>query len=67
MLVKSSAECSKGSILQYFRPFVIKIVVLSTFEWPSKTGFTVVSVAEQKTGFSRVEALLMEFTFQYGK
>ena len=55
MKVKSIAECSKGSILQYFRssqehfailstfnklPFVIKIFVLSIFEWPFKTGFT---------------------------
>ena len=42
MKVKSVAEC----ILQYFRPslsypFVIKIFVLSMFEWPLKTGFTV--------------------------
>ena len=46
MQVKSIAECSKGSILQYFRPslsfhFVIKLFVLSIFEWPLKTGFTV--------------------------
>ena len=47
MQVKSIAECSKGSILQYFRPslsyvpFVIKIFVLSIFEWPLKTSFTV--------------------------
>ena len=27
-------------------PFFIKIFVLSIFEWPLKTGFTVVSVAE---------------------
>ena len=44
MQVKSIAECSKGSILQYFRsfiklPFVIMIFVLSIFEWPLKTGF----------------------------
>ena len=37
---------SKGSILQYFQPsltinFVIKIFVLSIFEWPFYTGFTV--------------------------
>ena len=42
MQVKSIAECSKGSILQYFRPslklpFVIKIFVLSIFEWPIYT------------------------------
>ena len=27
-------------------PFVIKIFVLSTFEWPLKTGFTVCSLSE---------------------
>ena len=56
MQVKCIAECSKGSILLYFRPslsyhlslrslfcllFVIKIFVLSIFEWPFYTGFTV--------------------------
>ena len=45
MYVKSIAECSNGSILQYFlrtlsyhialRPF------LSIFEWPLKPGFNV--------------------------
>ena len=33
MQVKSIAECSKGSILQYFRPSLSKIFVLSFFEW----------------------------------
>ena len=38
MQVKSIAECSKGSILQYFwpsfkLPFVIEIFVLYIFEW----------------------------------
>ena len=32
-------------------PFVIEIFVLSIFEWPLKTGFTVVCVAE-KAGLS---------------
>ena len=46
MQVKSIAECSKRSILQYFQPslsyrFVIKIFVLSTFEWLFFTSFTV--------------------------
>ena len=46
MQVKSIAEYSKGSILQYFRPslklpFVINIFVLSIFERPFYTGFTV--------------------------
>ena len=45
MQVKSIAECSKGSILQYFRPALsyhlsLKIFVLSIFEWLLKTGFT---------------------------
>ena len=39
MQVKSIAECSKWSSLQYFRPslsyqFVINFFVLSIFEWP---------------------------------
>ena len=46
MQVKSIAECSKmehSSILLTFikLPFVIKIFVLSIFEWLLKTGFTV--------------------------
>ena len=43
MQVKSIAECSNGSILQYFIkvPFVIKLFVLSIFECPLRTGLTV--------------------------
>ena len=46
MQIKSMAECSKGSILQYFRPslsyhFSIKTLVLSIFNWSLKTCFTV--------------------------
>ena len=46
MQVKSIAECSKGEhsaiLSTYIRlPFVIKIVVLSIFEWPLYTGLTV--------------------------
>ena len=46
MQFKSIAECSKvehSAILSTFiqLPFVIEIFVLSTFEWPFKTGFTV--------------------------
>ena len=46
MQVKSIAECSKGSILQYFvtfikLAFVVKIFVLSIFERPFYTGFTI--------------------------
>ena len=39
--VKSIAECSKGSILQYFRPSLSYQFVLSIFERPFYAGFTV--------------------------
>ena len=47
MQVKSIAECSKGSILQYFRPSLSYHILfnpfdLSVFKGPLKTGFTVV-------------------------
>ena len=47
MQVKSIAECSEAehsAILLTFimLPFVIKSFVLSIFEWPFYTGFTVV-------------------------
>ena len=42
MQVKSIAECSKGSILQYFRPSLN--FILSIFEWWFYTGFTVLIV-----------------------
>ena len=41
---QSIAECSEHSaiLLTFFKlPFVIKIFVLSIFEWPFYTGFTV--------------------------
>ena len=46
MQVKSIAECSKGEhsaiCLTFIElPFVIKILVLSIFEWPFYAGFTV--------------------------
>ena len=46
MQVKSIAECSKGSILQYFRPALsfhtaLRPLFYLFFEWPLKTGFTV--------------------------
>ena len=42
MQVKSIAECSAILLTFIKLPFVIKIFVLSIFEWPLKTGFTVV-------------------------
>ena len=40
MKVESIAECSKGSILQYFLP-ALSDNWSSFFEWPLKTSFTV--------------------------
>ena len=42
MQVKSIAECSKRVLSTFIKlPFVFKTFVLSIFEWPLKTGFTV--------------------------
>ena len=42
MQVKSIAECHSTIISTLIRlPFVLKTCVLSIFEWPLKTGFTV--------------------------
>ena len=42
MQVKSIAECSKAILLTFIKiTFVIKIFVLSIFEWLLYTGFTV--------------------------
>ena len=44
MQVKSIAEGEHSAILLTFvkLPFVIKIFILSIFEWPFYTGFTVI-------------------------
>ena len=46
MQVKSVAEGEHSAILSTFlrQPFVIKIFILSIFEWPFYTGFTVYQV-----------------------
>ena len=49
MKVKSIAECSKKSILQILltcieQYSVLKINFWSSFEWPFKTGFTVLEI-----------------------
>ena len=49
--VKSIAECSEGEhsaiLLAFIKlSFVVKIFALSFFEWPLKTGFTVVKLEE---------------------
>ena len=49
MQVKNIAECSEGILLTYIKiPFAIKIFVLSIFEWPLKTGFTVFYCSKKK-------------------
>ena len=55
MQVKSIADCSKGEHSAIFStsiklPFVIKIFVLSIFEWPFYTGFTVYTLGNHCTG-----------------
>ena len=61
MQVENIAECSKGggghsAILSTFikLPCVIKIFVLSIFEWPFYTGFTVYSVLNLSLSFNSV-------------
>ena len=53
MQVKSIAECSKGHSaipLTFIKlPFVFKTFVLSIFEWPLATGFTVYDKIAQLT------------------
>ena len=51
MQVKRIEECSRGAFCNTSTfiklPFVIKIFVLSIFEWPFKTGFTVMLKFDQ--------------------
>ena len=55
MQVKRIAECPPWSILQYFRPSLsyhlsLRSLFFSIFEWPLKTGFTVVLYYSLVTG-----------------
>ena len=56
MQVKSIAECSNSAILSTSinLPIVIKIFVLSIFEWLFHTGFTVNVSIQQKELLARV-------------
>ena len=50
MQVKSTAECSTGSILQYFWPALSdyrswKPIFWPSLEWPLKTGFTIYNMS----------------------
>ena len=51
MQVKSIAECSKGSILQHFRPSLSyhfdNDLCFVYFEWPFYTGFTVLHLCHK--------------------
>ena len=55
MKIKSIAECSFCNTFDFFAlPFVIKIFVLSIFEWPFYTGFTVVWIIKLGDSLSNV-------------
>ena len=61
------------SILQYFQPslglpFVVKTFVLSVFEWPFKTGFTVAHLEpmDQVSKKSFVHNCFIKKKFAYG-
>ena len=53
MQVKSITECSKGSILQYFRLTLSYHLSLrlSIFEWPFYTDLTVCNIGKKQTAF----------------
>ena len=65
MQVKSIAECSlehSAILLTFIKlPFVIKIFILSIFEWPFYTGFTVLDQDRAKL----FEDILFTFTPKY--
>ena len=66
MQVKSIAECSHWSILQYFLtfiklPFVIQIFVLFISEWPLKTGFTVYTFMQVLSTFIKLPFVIKIF------
>ena len=62
MQIKSIAECSKGSILQYIQPSLRyhKIFVLSIFAWQFNTGFNVYfKVSSHSLKIQRIEPLTL--------
>ena len=69
MQVKSIAERELSAILSTFikRPFVIKIFVLSAFEWPFYTGFTVSELCYKRTILLRnyYRKMAMQWSFFY--
>ena len=62
-LMQVNALLEHPAILSTFikLPFVIKIFVLSIFEWPLKTGFTVFGIGE--CNCSMVECLTLDQEF----
>ena len=53
MQFKNIAECSKGSILQYFQPSLsyhlsLRSLFCLFIEWPLKTGFTVLHLLNKQ-------------------
>ena len=77
MQVKSIAECSLGAPLEHSAvlltciklPPVFKTFVLSIFEWPLKTGFTVVPSADDLCNYfgSKLFDTLIVFLKEYFK
>ena len=66
MQVKSIAECSKGSILQYFWPalsyYLTLRSVLSIFECPFYTGFTVTNSQQKYKSVYEIAVLISMVT-----
>ena len=63
MQVKSIAESSKGSILQYFRPSLsyhlsLRSSILSIFEWPLYRESTVIIFYRERDGLMEQVAVL---------
>ena len=72
MQVKSIAECSKESILQYFRPsFSYHLSLrafLSIFEWSLKSGFTVIPThIEVSSTLASCTCLSKDWLFSYSE
>ena len=68
MQVKSIAECSKGSILHYFRPplsyhFALIAWFCLFFKWPLKTSFTVLKNINKTEGMEeeKKEGILLKW------
>ena len=68
MRVNSIAECSKGSILQYFQPelgYHLSLRSLSIFEWPFYKGFTVcLNILKARFTFAETMDMLIKTLYE---